>query len=172
METSNSEINNKENSEFQIEKYPYAKSPLLLDEFYIMGYTDILCNKKIIEPTISDIKSKLISDDYYKLKELRMCHLPTVLSTIVSETNIKRIPLNKLISYAFPIPPKFYFYIEKKEQKIIEPNNSNIIFNNINNETICNGYVYCFYEKKIFKINKDLIIHFFCPKFFVVIYLF
>ena len=169
MEKSNSEINNKENSELQIEKYPYAKSPLLLDEFYIMGYTDILCNKKIIEPTISDIKSKLISDDYYKLKELRMCHLPTVLSTIVSETNIKRIPLNKLISYAFPIPPKFYFYIEKKEQKIIEPNTSNIIFNNINNETICNGYVYCFYEKKIFKINKDLIIHFFCPKFFVVI---
>ena len=44
----------------KIEKYPYAVSPLLIDEFYIFGYTDYLKNEKIIKPTISDVTSKKI----------------------------------------------------------------------------------------------------------------
>ena len=44
----------------KIEKYPYAVSPLLIDEFYIFGYTDYIINEKIIKPTISDVTSKKI----------------------------------------------------------------------------------------------------------------
>ena len=44
--TPNPDTNNILNElEKKIEKYPYATSPLLIDEFFIMGYTDIIKNE-------------------------------------------------------------------------------------------------------------------------------
>ena len=170
MESKTPELKNSlEDLEVKIEKFPYAESPLLIDEFYIMGYTDIICKEKIINPTISNINTTDDISKYYNLMELQIAHLPTALSMISSETNIRRVDIEHLINYAFPVPPKIFYYIDKIGYSIKEPDTYNIIFNNINNETICNGYVYCFYEKQIIEVQKGLNIQFYIPKFFIII---
>ena len=153
----------------KIEKYPYAVSPLLIDEFYIFGYTDYLKNEKIIKPTISDVTSKKNYEEYYNLKELKIRHLPSALSTVTSESNIVRIDIEHLTEYAFPIPPKIFCYIENKKNQIKEPGISNYLFSNCNNKTIVNGYSYGFYEKKIIELNKERNMVFYFPKFFITI---
>ena len=158
-----------EDLEVKIEKYPWAISPLLIDEFYIMGYTEFLKKEKIIKPIMQEINSKINYEEFYNLKEIKNTYLPTTFSMISSETKIRRIDIEHIIDYAFPIPPKIYYYIENKENVIKEPNETNIIFNNINNETVCNGYVYGFYEKQIIEIKKDINLCLFCPKFFIII---
>ena len=94
MESKTPELKNRlEDLEVKIEKFPYAESPLLIDEFYIMGYTDIICKEKIINPTISNINTNDDHSEYYNLKELQIAHLPTALSMISSETNIRRVDI-------------------------------------------------------------------------------
>ena len=158
-----------EELEKKIEKYPYAISPLLIDEFFIMGYTDIIKNEKIIKSIVSEIKTKLNYDEYRSLKELKIYHLPSALSTISSESNIIRIDIENITGYAFPSPPKIYCYIEDKEHRIKDPGISNNIFSNINNNTVCIGYVYCFYEKKEVEIKKGVNLIFLFPKYFIII---
>ena len=156
--------------EIKIEKYPYAVSPLLIDEFYIFGYTDYLKYEKIIKPVSTDVNSKKNYKEFYYLREVKIRHLPSALSTVTSESNIKRIDIENLTDYAFPVPPKIYCYIENKDNPIREPGVTNFLFSNCNNETIINGYSYGFYEKKIIEINKDegnMIFYF--PKYFITI---
>ena len=168
--TPNPDTNNILNElEKKIEKYPYAVSPLLIDEFFIMGYTDIIKNEKIIKSTISNIKTNLNYDEYRDLRELKIYYLPSALSTVSSESNIIRIDLENIIGYAFPCPPKKYCYIENKEHRIREPGISNSIFSNINNNTVCIGYVYSFYEKKVVELKKGMNMIFLFPKHFVII---
>ena len=155
--------------EKKIEKYPYAISPLLIDEFFIMGYTDIIKNEKIIKPTISEIKTNLNYDEYRDLRELKIYYLPSALSTVSSESKIIRIDVENITGYAFPSPPKIYCYIENKEHRIREPGISNSIFSNINNNTVCIGYVYSFYEKKVVELKKGMNMIFLFPKHFIII---
>ena len=168
--TPQSSDNKFEDLEIKIEKYPYAVSPLLIDEFYIFGFTDYLKYEKIIKPTSTEVISRKAYKEYYNLKELKISHLPTALSTVTSESNIIRIDIENLTDYAFPVPPKIYCYIENKDSQIKEPGVSNFLFSNCNNLTIINGYSYGFYEKKIIEISKDegnMIFYF--PKFFITI---
>ena len=156
--------------EIKIEKYPYAVSPLLIDEFYIFGYTDYLKYEKIIKPVSTDVNSKKNYKEFYYLREVKIRHLPSALSTVTSESNIKRIDIENLTDYAFPVPPKIYCYIENKDNQIREPGVTNFLFSNCNNETIINGYSYGFYEKKIIEISKDegnMVFYF--PKYFITI---
>ena len=169
-----SNINEIKNSfgelEVKIEKYPWAISPLLIDEFFIMGYTEPLKKEKIIKPIISDITaSKNKYEEYYKLKSFKNRYLPSALAGISSESKIRRIDIEIITDYAFPIPPETFYYIDNKVIENKEPNETNLIFNNINNQTVCNGYVYGFYEKKIIELNKGINLNIFYPKFFIVI---
>ena len=64
MESKTPELKNSlEDLEVKIEKFPYAESPLLIDEFYIMGYTEPLKKEKIITPIMQEINSKKIHID-------------------------------------------------------------------------------------------------------------
>ena len=159
-----------EDLEIKIEKYPYAVSPLLIDEFYIFGFTDYLKYEEIIKPISTDVISRKNFKEFYYLRELKIRHLPSALSTVTSESNIIRIDIENLTDYAFPVPPKIFCYIENKDFQVKEPGVSNFLFSNCNNETIINGYSYGFYEKKIIEISKDegnMIFYF--PKFFITI---
>ena len=155
--------------EIKIEKYPYAVSPLLIDEFYIFGYTDYLKNENIIKPTVNGVNTQKNYKDFYYLRELKIRHLPSALSTVTSESNIKRIDIENLTDYAFPVPPKIYCYIENKDIQIKEPGITNYLFSNCNNETIINGYSYGFYEKKIIELSKEGNMIFYFPKYFITI---
>ena len=169
-ESSTKEIkNNIEDLEVKIEKYPCAFSPLLIDEFFIMGYTDPLKKKKIIKPIMHIINSKQNYEEFYNLKEIKIRYLPSILASISSESKIIRIDDGHIIQFAFPIPPKIFYYIENKENKIKEPNESNSIFNIMKEQVICNGYVYGFYEKEIIEHSKDINLCIFFPKFFIII---
>ena len=137
-----------EDLEIKIEKYPYATSPLLIDEFFLMGYTENLLQEKIINPIISEITTKNNLENYYNITEKKIRYLPSALSSISSETIMKKIDIENLTEYAFPNPASIYCYIENNNTKNEEPKVYQNIFNNNNNDTICNGYVYHFYEKK------------------------
>ena len=140
--------------EVKIEQYPLAESPRLIEEFLIMGYTD-----------------QIKQENYYKLNFLKVFtiyHLPTLLSSIASNSNYTLIDTQNIITYVYPIPPKIYYCNPENKE---EPTNSKIVFNNIHNGIVNIGYAYCFYEKDIIKLDenekKELIIYF--PKAFVII---
>ena len=97
-----------EDLEIKIEKYPYAVSPLLIDEFYIFGFTDYLKYEEIIKPISTDVISRKNFKEFYYLRELKIRHLPSALSTVTSESNIIRIDIENLTDYAFPVPPKIF----------------------------------------------------------------
>ena len=155
--------------EVKIEKFPWAVSPLLIDEFFLMGYTEVFKREKIINPIISEITSKNNYEEYYNLKEFKNLYLPSALSTITSESKINRIDIEHVISYAFAIPPKIFYYIENKGQTIKEPDIPKILFSDINNQTIYNGYVYGFNENEIIELKKGINLHVIIPKFFILI---
>jgi len=167
-----SKMYNPEDLEIKIEKYPYATSPLLIDEFFLMGYTENLLQEKIINPIISEITTKNNLENYYNITEKKIRYLPSALSSISSETIMKKIDIENLTEYAFPNPASIYCYIENNNTKNEEPKVYQNIFNNNNNDTICNGYVYHFYEKKNYEIymgEKKYNLIFYFPKFFIII---
>ena len=154
--------------EVQIEQYPLAESPYLIEEFLIMGYTNVLKEEKVINNIKSEISSKKNYDSLNFLKLFTFNHLPTLLSSITSNSNLPLIDTQNIITCVYPIPPKiFYCNSENKD----EPTKSKIVFNHIQNGLVNIGYAYCFYEKDIIKLNenekKELIIYF--PKAFVII---
>ena len=154
--------------EVKIEQYPLAESPHLIEEFLIMGYTNVVKEEKIINNIKVEISSKKNYDTLNLLKQFNFNHLPTLLSSITANSNLPLIDTQNLITYVYPIPPKiFYCNSENKE----EPTQSKIVFNHIHNGLVNIGYAYCFYEKDIIKLNenenKELIIYF--PKAFVII---
>ena len=55
--------------EIETPKYPLAESPLLIDEFMIVGYTESLGTEKIIKPIIEEINSKKNYEELYNLTE-------------------------------------------------------------------------------------------------------
>ena len=154
--------------EVKIEQYPLAESPRLIEEFLIMGYTNVVKKEKVINKIKSEI---LLNKNYDSLNYLKLYtfnHLPTLLSSITSNSNYTLIDTQNLITYVYPIPPKIYFCNQSNHE---ETPKSKIIFNNIHNGIVNIGYAYCFYEKDIIKLDenekKELIIYF--PKAFVII---
>jgi len=154
--------------EVKIEQYPLGESPRLIDEFLIMGYTDIIKYEKVINPIKSEISLQYYNDLDF-LKEHTINHLPALLSSITSNANHTIIDTQNLINYVFPIPQKIYYSNQGKNIK--EPEISKVIFNNIHNGIVNIGYAYCFYEKDIIKLNENekynLVFYF--PKAFVIV---
>lgn len=157
--------------EVKIEQYPMAVSPRLIEEFLIMGYEDTIKKEKIINP----IKNEIIKKKNYKeiecLKNYQIYHLPTIINVITTDSSIPLVNSEILITYAFPIPPNVYYCTDNQLCKVEEPEISKIVFNNINNEAVMNGYAYCFYEKEIVNLNENEQenIIFYIPKAFVII---
>ena len=50
--------------EIETPKYPLAESPLLIEQFLIIGYTETLKKEKIIKPLIEEINSKKIMKNF------------------------------------------------------------------------------------------------------------
>ena len=154
--------------EVKIEQYPLGESPRLIDEFLIMGYTNVVKEEKVINIIKSEISSNKNNDKLNFLKVFTIYHLPTLLSSITSNSNYTLIDTQNIITYVYPIPPKIYYCNPENKE---EPTNSKIVFNNIHNGIVNIGYAYCFYEKDIIKLDenekKELIIYF--PKAFVII---
>ena len=154
--------------EVKIEQYPLAESPRLIEEFLIMGYTNVVKEEKVINIIKSEISSNKNYDKLNFLKVFTIYHLPTLLSSITSNSNYTLIDTQNIITYVYPIPPKIYYCNPENKE---EPTNSKIVFNNIHNGIVNIGYAYCFYEKDIIKLDenekKELIIYF--PKAFVII---
>ena len=153
--------------EVEIEKYPLAESPHLIDEFFIMGYNDIIKEKKAINIIKSEISSNNNYEELCYLKEFTIKHLPTIISTISADVKFILVDTQNLISYVFPIPPKIYYC--NSEKNIKEPGISKIVFNNIHDEIVNIGYAYSFYEKEIIKINEKDNLIFYFPKAFVIL---
>ena len=159
--------------EIETPKYPLAESPLLIDGFMIVGYTESLGTEKIIKPIIEEINSKKNYEELYNLTEKKNKYLPTNLSTIVSEIKITTLKTENIIEYAFSVPPKIFYFIEKNNQKIKEPDDINFIFENIfsdtNVEAVNIGYSYGFYQKQLIELNNGINLYIFIPKFFIII---
>ena len=154
--------------EVKIEKYPLAESPFLIDEFLLIGYTDLIKEEKAIK----NIKKVMISKNndnegsFDKLNEYNIGYLPSALTTISADTQIVLPEEEFLIKFAFPIPPKVYY---SNQENAAAPEVTKIIFNNIHNQTSNTGYAYSFYEKEIVKINETENIYLFFPKAFMII---
>ena len=153
--------------EVPIEQYPMAESSYLIEEFLIIGYSDIIKEEKAINVIKENIISKNSNDNRTdELKEFTIDYLPSVLSIITSDTNIILTNEEHLINFAFPIPPKIYY--SKKENKN-DLKITKILINNIHEDTSNTGYVYSFYEKQIVKINENENIVFYFPTAFMII---
>ena len=159
--------------EIETPKYPLAESPLLIDEFMIVGYTESLGTEKIIKPIIEEINSIKNYEELYNLTEKKNKYLPTNLSTIMSEIKITTLKTENIIEYAFSVPPKIFYCIENDNQKIKEPDDINFIFENIfsdtNVEAVNIGYSYGFYQKQLIELNNGINLYIFIPKFFIII---
>ena len=153
--------------ELQIEKYPMAESPHLIECFLILGFEESYIIEKILkifnEKMILKIekeqqKTKEINNIF---KEYKCRHFPTILSSIGTNFN-RPIPFELLIKQVFPIPPSvFYTTIDNS---IYKPYSLNIVFSNIQNNIVYIGYAYVFYENRIINKNKIYI-----PKAFVIL---
>ena len=158
------------NLEVKIEQYPTAISPHLIEEFFIMGYESTLKNGKIKD----SIKKEIENEKSYKtlncLKEYNILHLPSIISSITTDSNCQIVNNDLVLTYVFPIPPKIFYCMDNPLLPIAEPEISKIVFNTINNETVFNGYAYCFYEKEKLNLdeegNERIIIY--IPKAFVI----
>jgi len=158
------------NLEVKIEQYPTGVSPHLIEEFFIMGYESILKEEKIINPIIKEIENEKSYKTLNHLKDFTILHLPSIISSITMDSNCPIVNNEIVLTYIFPIPPKIFYCMDNSPQSIPEPEISKIVFNNINNETVFNGYAYCFYEKEKVYINEEgkekIIIY--IPKAFVI----
>ena len=150
-------------------KYPLAESPLLIEQFLIIGYTETLKKEKIIKPLIEEINSKKNYEEFYNLREAKNKFLPTNLSKIMSEIKMNPLDIEHIIEFAFPIPPKIYYYIGNDKQQIKEPDDINYVFTNNFGEVVNNGYSYGFYQKQLIELKKDINLYIFIPKFFIII---
>ena len=141
------------NLEVKIEQYPTAVSPHLIEEFFIMGYESTLKKEKIIDSIKKEIENEKSYKTLNHLKEFNILHLPSIISWITTDSNCLIVANDLVLTYVFPIPPKIFYCMDNPLMTIPEPEISKIVFNTINNETVFNGYAYCFYEKE--KVNLD-----------------
>ena len=141
------------NLEVKIEQYPTAVSPHLIEEFFIMGYESTLKKEKIIDSIKKEIENEKSYKTLNHLKEFNILHLPSIISWITTDSNCQIVTNDLVLTYVFPIPPKIFYCMDNPLMTIAEPEISKIVFNTINNETVFNGYAYCFYEKE--KVNLD-----------------
>ena len=155
--------------ELQIEKYPLAESPHLIECFLIMGFEESYIQEKIInnEKMLLKLKEeeqkkKKLNSETKIFDEYKCRHFPTILSLIGSNFP-KEISYELLIKQVFPIPPSVFY--TTVDNSIYEPYSLNIVFSNIQNNIVNIGYAYVFYENRII-INKVKI---YIPKAFVII---
>ena len=141
------------NLEVKIEQYPTAVSPHLIEEFFIMGYESTLKKEKIIDSIKKEIENEKSYKTLNHLKEFNILHLPSIISWITTDSNCLIVANDLVLTYVFPIPPKIFYCMDNPLMTIAEPEITKIVFNTINNETVFNGYAYCFYEKE--KVNLD-----------------
>ena len=169
-EITNNFISNSKVQELEIEKFPMAESPHLIEYFLIMGFEELYIqeniiknfNKKMFEELEEEQKNKKLNPETQIFNEYKCRHLPTILSSIGSNFT-EAITTEILIKNVFPIPPSvFYTTIDNF---IYEPYPLNIVFSNIQNKVVNIGYAYIFYENRII-FNKVKI---YIPKAFVII---
>ena len=163
---------NLEDLKVEIEKYPMAESPRLLENFLIIGYEDIYFQEVILkniqqannnpENEKPEIRRKG-SDTKIYFREYKPRNLPTILGSISSDFNEGIFDGNQIIEKVFPIPPQVYYgYWEVPSQDVLSQ--TNIVFTNIQNNVVNIGYAYIFYENKINNKYKICM-----PKAFVII---
>ena len=157
--------------ELQIEKYPMAESPNLIEYFLIMGYEELYIQEKIfksfnqkmlLELEEEKEKNKKSNPDSRIFKEFYCRHLPTILSSIGSNFS-EPINSDLLIKNVFPLPPSIFYTINDNIPTSLST--LNIVFSNIQNNIVNIGYAYIFYENR-YLLNK---IKFYIPKAFVII---
>ena len=157
------ETKNQNISEFNIEKFPMASSPHLIDYFFILGYEEPYIQEKIIKVINSKIESTRNNLEINIFHELKCRHLPTILSSISSNFSEPITGENFFIENIFPIPPSS-FYVSPNNF-IYEPNPINIIYSNVQNNIVNFVYTYVFYEKRL-AYNQSII---YIPKAFVIV---
>ena len=170
-EIKNNSRTNSKIQELEIEKFPMAESPHLIEYFSIMGFEELYIQEKIIKIFSQEMFLKL-EEEEQKIqnlnpgakifKEYKCRYLPTILSSIGSNFT-EPIPIEILINNVFPIPPSVIY--TTIDNNIFEPNPLNIVFSNIQNKVVNIGYAYIFYENRII-FNKGKI---YIPKAFVII---
>ena len=169
MADSKSDSFNVKDLEIETPKYPSAESPLLIDKFLIVGFTESFLNEKIIKPLVNEINSKKNYEDFYNLQDNKNRYLPTNLSTIKGDVDVTHFSIEHIIEYAFPIPPKIFYYIENNNKQIKEPDDINFVFENTFNEVVNIGYTYGFYQKQLIELKKGVNLIIFIPKFFIIV---
>ena len=163
---------NLEDLKVEIEKYPMAESPRLLENFLIIGYEDIYFQEVILkniqqannnpENEKPEMKRKG-SDTKIYFREYKPRNLPTILGSISSDFSGGIFDGNQIIEKVFPIPPQVYYgYWEAPSQDVLSQ--TNVVFTNIQNNVVNIGYAYIFYENKIHNKYKICM-----PKAFVII---
>ena len=163
---------NLEDLKVEIEKYPMAESPRLLENFLIIGYEDIYFQEVILkniqqannnpENEKPEIKRKG-SDTKIYFREYKPRNLPTILGSISSDFSEGIFDGNQIIEKVFPIPPQVYYgFWEAPSQDVLSQ--TNVVFTNIQNNVVNIGYAYIFYENKINNKYKICM-----PKAFVII---
>ena len=163
---------NLEDLKVEIEKYPMAESPRLIENFLIIGYEDIYFQEVILKnilPLYNNPESEKIeikrkgSDTKIYFREYKPRNLPSILGSISSEFNGGIFYGDQIIEKVFPVPPQVYHgYFDSSTQEVL--NQINVVFTNIQNNVVNIGYAFIFYENKI---NNKLKI---CmPKAFVII---
>ena len=157
------EAKNKNISEFIIEKFPMASSPHLIDYFFILGYEENYIQEKIIKVINSKIESNKNNLEMNIINELKCRHLPTILSSITSNFSEPISEEIFFIENIFPIPPSSFY--ASPNNFIYEPNPINIIFSNVQINTVNFIYAFVFYEKRL-AYNQSII---YIPKTFVII---
>ena len=136
-EIKNNSITNSKIQELEIEKFPMAESPHLIEYFSIMGFEELYIQEKIIKNFSQEMFLKL-EEEEQKIqnlnpgakifKEYKCRYLPTILSSIGSNFT-EPIPIEILINNVFPIPPSVIY--TTIDNNIFEPNPLNIVFSNI-----------------------------------------
>ena len=162
----NNEIKEQFNEEFKIEKYPMAKSYHLIEYFLIMGYEELYIKEKIIKNINSKIELNEKENENSKEKKIynfKCGHLPTILSSISTKFSEPIAREELLIKNVFPIPPNIFFTSPTNFN--FEPQETNVIFSNIQNDVVNIYYAYIFYEK-YYAYNKSFI---YIPKAFVIL---
>ena len=158
------------NLEVKIEQYPTAVSENLIEAFFIMGYEDTVKKEEIINPIIKEIQNEKNVKYLSHLKDFTIFRLPSIISSIFRNSKVPIIDNDQILNFAFPIPPKIFYCMDNSLNPIDEPEISKIVFNHHYNETVFNGYAYCFYEKEKVKLDEEgkerIII--FIPKAFVI----
>ena len=128
-----------------------------------MGYEEPYIQEKIIKVINSKIESNKNDLEMNIINELKCRHLPTILSSITSNFSEPISAEIFFIENIFPIPPSS-FYVSPNNF-IYEPNPINIIFSNVQINTVNFIYAFVFYEKRL-AYNQSII---YIPKTFVII---